>query len=73
MSTLLTRTLDTLDDTARLAVEIATLLTPGSVLLLTGDLLLLRKKPSTKNEKKFSEAEALKIGASDVLRKPFSF
>lgn len=38
MSTLLTRTLDTLDDTARLAVEIATFLTPGSVLLLTGDL-----------------------------------
>lgn len=38
MQTLLTRALETLDDTTALAAEVATLLAPGGVLLLTGDL-----------------------------------
>lgn len=35
---LLARTLNTLEDTAALAAEVSGLLTPGTVLLLTGDL-----------------------------------
>jgi tRNA threonylcarbamoyladenosine biosynthesis protein TsaE len=38
MDTLLVRELKTLDDTAALAAEVAKILTPGGVLLLTGDL-----------------------------------